>query len=511
MRTYAKFAALLAATIIGTVAAPALSQELKIAVTAENTTLASYETGSEVNSPGLRNVFEVLVARDPKTNQLVPELATSWEQIDPTTWEFRLREDVNYHDGSPFNANAAAFVLNFSYSEKEAFPIRKFMGPQIMAEAIDEYTLRITTDEPDPLIPERMYFTGIPSMQAIQSSRDTYDTQPVGTGPYKLKEWRRGQYLLLEANPDWWGLNDPEIDDPDFETVRFLFRPEGGVRSSMVLAGEADIGQFLDSDQCTQMKDAEGTDCVSAASVETLFIRFDTPSPVLGDQRIREAVLHALNVPAIISVIMGDTAMQAAQIVGPASNGFDPDLQPVAHDPKAAAALVNAAREDGVPVESTELFINVRQAAIPRVAEIAQAAQAMLAEVGLNVSVKIQESSIYNPEYGQKPGPDRNYITMHPIGNDFMDAASSFQTYATCDRGTSGICDKELDKMISEAAKITGQERTAALQKISGYIQDNAYMGFIGHLDLAYGISERVNWDVPLDHRFIVRQMTLTD
>ena len=102
MRTYAKFAALLAATIIGTVAAPALSQELKIAVTAENTTLASYETGSEVNSPGLRNVFEVLVARDPKTNQLVPELATSWEQIDPTTWEFRLREDVNYHDGSPF-------------------------------------------------------------------------------------------------------------------------------------------------------------------------------------------------------------------------------------------------------------------------------------------------------------------------------------------------------------------------------------------------------------------------
>ena len=76
------------------------------------------------------------------------------------------------------------------------------MGPQIMAEAIDEYTLRITTDEPDPLIPEQMYFTGIPSIQAIQSSRDTYDTRPIGTGSYKLKEWRWSQYLLLEANPD---------------------------------------------------------------------------------------------------------------------------------------------------------------------------------------------------------------------------------------------------------------------------------------------------------------------
>ena len=120
MKTYNECAALLATTIIGTAAAPALSQELKIAVTVENTTLASYETGSEVSSPGLRNIFEILASRDPQYNQLVPELATSWEQIDPTTWEFRLREGVIYHDGSPFNANAPAFVLNFSYSEKEA-------------------------------------------------------------------------------------------------------------------------------------------------------------------------------------------------------------------------------------------------------------------------------------------------------------------------------------------------------------------------------------------------------
>ena len=146
---------------------------------------------------------------------------------------------------------AARFVLNFSYSEKEAFLIRKFMGLQIMAEAIDEYTLRIMTDEPDPLILERMYFTGIPSMQAIQYSRDTYDTRPVGTGPCKLKEWHRGQFLLFEANPDWWGLIDPKFSFPDFETVRFLFRPEGGVLASVVFASEADISQFLDSDQWT--------------------------------------------------------------------------------------------------------------------------------------------------------------------------------------------------------------------------------------------------------------------
>jgi len=509
MTRYSVSAALRTAVAIIAVATPGLAEELVIAVTSENTSLASYEAGQEVNSPGLRNVFEVLVARDPDTNELIPELATGWTQIDPTKWEFELRQGVVHHDGSPFNAESAAFSINYVYAPEQDFPIRSFMGPQITAEATGEYTLQVSTAESDPLIPERMYFTAIPSMQALQTSPDTYGTDPVGTGPYRLAEWRRGQYLLLEANPDWWGLADPDVEAPQFETVRFLFRSEGGVRASMVQTGEAHIGQFLDANQCNGLIANDGTDCLSAPSVETLFIRFDTPSPVLGDARVRQAVLHALDVPSIISEIMGGTATQAAQIVGPASNGFDPALEPVAYDPAAARELIEAARADGVPVDSTELFINVRLAALPRIEEIAQVAQAMLADVGLRVSVKIQEASIYNPEYGQKPGPDRNYITIHPIGNDFMDAASSFQTYATCERGTSGICDPALDEMINTAATLVGDERTAALQAISGYIQENALLGFIGHLELAYGIDANLNWDVPLDHRLIVREMSL--
>lgn len=487
------------------------AQELAIAVVAENTTLGSNEAFQEVNSPGLRNIFEMLVVRDPGTNELVPELATSWRQIDPTTWEFQLREGVTFHDGSPFNAASAAYGINFSYSEEEALGLRQFMGPQISAEAVGEYTLHVITETPDPLVPERMYFTGLPSMQQLQTSRDTFETQPVGTGPYRLGEWRRGQYLLLEANPDWWGLDDPSVENPEFETVRFYFRPESGVRTSMVQTGEVHIAQFVDSDQCAQLAAEDGVDCLTAPSSETLFIRFDTPSPVLGDERIRQAILQAIDTEAIISVILGGTATPAAQIVGPASNGHDPSLQPVAHDPEAARALVDAAKADGVPVDETELVINVRQAALPRIEEIAQVMQAMLADVGLNVSVLIREASIYNPEYIQKPTPDRHYITVHPIGNDFMDAASTLQTYALCERGTSGICDETLDAMISEASVMVGEERTEALMEISQYIQDRAYMGFIAHLDLAYGVSDDLQWDVPLDHRFIVSNMGLAD
>ena len=506
-----KSLAIMSVTAFAIMFSPATSKELTIAVTSENTSLASHQAGSEVNSPGLRNIFEVLAARDPETNELMPELATSWSQINPTTWEFELRQGVTFHDGSPFNAESAAFSINWSWSEEQDFPLRQFMATQITAEAVGDYTIHVKTVDPDPLIPERMYFTGIPSMQAVQNNRDTYETQPVGTGPYRLGEWKRGQYLLLEANPDWWGLDDPSVANPQFETVRLMFRSEGGVRASMVEVGEANIGMFMDSDQCAQLAAGDGTDCLSAPSVETLFIRFDTPSPVLGDLRIRKAVLHALDIPSIISEIMGGTATHGSQIVGPASNGFDPTLEPHAFDPDAARALVDEARADGVPVDSTELFINVRQAALPRIEEIAQAAQAMLASVGLNAKVKIQEASIYNPEYGQKPGPGRNYITMHPVGNDPMDAASSYQTYATCARGTSGICDEELDAMIAEASTLVGFPRTAALQAIGRRIHAQAYIGFVGQLDLAYGVSSNIEWDVPLDHRFIVRNMGLAD
>ena len=287
-----------------------------------------------------------------------------------------MRKGVTFHDGSPFNAESAAFSINWSWSEEQD-PLRQFMATQITAEAVGDYTIHVKTVDPDPLIPERMYFTGIPSMQAVLNNRDTYETQPVGTGPYRLGEWQRGQYLLLKANPDWWGLDDPSVANPQFETVRLMFRSEGGVRASMVEVGEANIGMFMDSDQCAQLAAGDGTDCLSAPSVETLFIRFDTPSPVLGDLRIRKAVLHALDIPSIISEIMGGTATHGSQIVGPASNGFDPTLEPM-FDPDAARALVDEARADGVPVDTTELFINVRQAALPRIEEIAQAAQAML-------------------------------------------------------------------------------------------------------------------------------------
>lgn len=485
------------------------SDLLVVAVPSENTTLASHQSPQEVNSPGLKNIYEGLVTRDPVTNEIVGELATSWEQIEPTRWRFVLREGVKFHDGTDFNADAAAFAINFLFADEEDRLLRSFMGSQTTAEVVDDMTIDVITEEPDPIIPERMYFTGIPSKRLLEEQYDTYETNPIGTGPYMYDEWVRGQYFQIKANPDWWGLtSDDAIGEITFDRVRFVPRPEGGVRTSLIQTGEAQLAMFLSAEQCDTLRAASGTDCVQGPSVETLFIRFDTPNPVLADARVRRAIILATDRATINDSVLGGQITLGSQIVGPASFGFDPDLEPYPFDPDQARALIAEARADGVPVDQP-LMINMRQEAIPRIEEVGQAMQQMLRDVGLNVDLQLQEASIYNPEYGEKPTASRNYITVHPVGNDPMDAASSYQSYGTCDRGISGICDPALDALIAEASQAVGEERRALLQQVGGYIHDNALLGFFGQLDLAYGVVEGFEWNVPLDHRLHATRMSL--
>ena len=95
--------------------------------------------------PVTRNIYEVLVNRDPVSGDLVPELATEWTQVDDTTWRFKLREGVKFQDGEPFNAEAAAWMINYLYAEENATHVRGSMGPQITAKVVDDYTIDVKT------------------------------------------------------------------------------------------------------------------------------------------------------------------------------------------------------------------------------------------------------------------------------------------------------------------------------------------------------------------------------
>ena len=493
--------------------APAVqpSGEVVIAIGIEPVNLDAWRGFAGPQGPGLRAVTEPLLRRVFETGEIVPQLATDWEQISDTTIRFTLRQGVTFHDGSPFNAEAAATCINWTFAEENAFDLLDFLGP-MSAEAVDEFTLDVSTPEPDPMLLEKMDFVNISSGKQILEDPESYHTTLIGTGAYKFVEWRKGESITYEANLDWWGIDNPAEARGaiTFEKGTYRFLAEDQVRTAGVLAGEIDIAQFVTAEQCQELEAHEGTQCISCPSVETIFIRMDTNSPMLKDIRVRKALQLAIDKELIIETLLGGSATLAGQIVNPTATGHNPNLTPYPYDPDYARYLLGQAEADGVPVDM-EITLGARIGVFPGIEEIMQAVANMLGEVGFNVTTRF-----YDPEaFGKimlvniKDVPeDRNFVAIHGHGNEIFDFATSYKYYYSCDGILSVYCNPEAEQLWLDALPLSGAERDEKLQQLNRVLYDDYAAGYIGHLDLAYGVSDRVDWKCGLDHRIIIPEIS---
>ncbi|MGH2616356.1 MAG: ABC transporter substrate-binding protein, partial [Thermomicrobiales bacterium] len=351
--------------------------KIVISLAAEPSTLENWNAYSLDGHPVLRNIFEALLNRDPATNDLVGELATAWEWTDDRTLRFTLREGVTFHDGTPLTPENAASGLNYTWSSENAFDIIQFMGPQINATAVDETTLDVSTEEPDPILPARLYFSPLPNMTQVEERPDSLPNEAIGTGPYQLVEWARGERIVLTAYPDWWGNADPEAayGAQSIKDVEYVWRPESTVRAAQVNAGEAQIARFLTPEDC-----ASTPVCEESPSVETVFLRLDTMHPVMSDIRIREAIGLAVDKERLVEQIFGGGEV-ATQLVGPSAVGYNADLTALPYDMDRARQLVEEAAADGVPIDM-EINVTVRRGAYPRNEELGEYVANQLNEIG---------------------------------------------------------------------------------------------------------------------------------
>jgi len=482
---------------------------ITIALQEEPRSLASWNAYSNDGHPILRNVQEALVNRDPETNEIIGELATSWEQTAPTTWRFTLREGVSFHDGSAFNAESAADGLNYVLSPENAFAMRTFLGPEVTAEAVDESTLDVITETPDPILPTRLYFVTIPSMEAIDKDPDAYETSPVGTGPYKFVEWNRGQDITLEANEDWWGREETDAamgQNEEITEAKYVFRPETEVRAAMAETGEADFARWLNEDQCQA-----APQCVSAAGVETIILRMDTPNPTLSDERIREAIALSFDKAQLMDELLGG-GTPAAQIVGESATGFNENLQPFPEDVDSAKQLVQEAAADGVPVDA-KIVVTAREGFILRANEVVQVIAQSLQEIGLTgVTSELLETAAFEEQwtagYDNIP-PDRGWVGLQSHGNELMDYSASVEGYYACEGPTSAYCDQTLQKQYEEATTLEVEAREKALEDIAAYVYEHVPVVPIGQPNFHFGLSEELQWTPRLDGFVLLKEMTL--
>lgn len=487
--------------------------ELVVVANASPQSMQAQTAYKEVNAIGIRNVIEQLTTLDPETGELIPMLATSWEQVEPTRWRFQLREGVTFHDGTPFNAEAAAVGMNWVWDPENAYSIREMRGPELTAMAADEYVLDIVTEAPDPLLPRRVYFAGLTSAEQILNDPASHDTTPIGTGPYKFVEWAQGQYWLSEKNEDWWGNTaDDAYGEIFFDSVRVVIRPEETVRAAMVEAGEAHLAMFITVDDCNRFEDAGNLKCVLEPSDTYLQMRLDQDGahPTLSDLRFREAVFTAVDTAGIREFIMVHAAPLNGQMLPiPGATGYHDGLEDYPYDPERAKALIEELKAEGHEIPT--MHLSTRIGSTPRNGEMIEAIGAMLQEVGIPNTVAVEEPSIFNVRYTTKPSPERAYMGLHVQGNPMLDYAGTFTANYSCGSHISVWCDEEFDARLTEASSMVGDERHEALRALNEYAHENYAIGGIGLASRAYGVPENFEWSFGIDHRIQAVNMRLAD
>ena len=209
----------------GLLAGPVLAQELKIGVSTEPSALDPHYHNLGPNNQMAFTIFDTLILQD-ETQKLTPGLAESWKAINDTTWEFKLRKNVKFHDGSPFTAADVVFSMaRPAKVPNSPSPFTLFTRSFSEVKVIDDFTVQFVTKAPAPLLPTDLSRVAIMSSKAAKADvAEGMTTEAlskgeglIGTGPYKFVEWTRGNRIVLAANPNYWG------GKPAWERV--IYRP----------------------------------------------------------------------------------------------------------------------------------------------------------------------------------------------------------------------------------------------------------------------------------------------
>ena len=273
------------------------------------------------NGPDLAvisEIYETLLQLDPKTGQLLPNLAVSYEVKEPTLWEFKLRRDVLFHDGSKLTAADVKYSIELITDPANHSPHFTQLASVEKIDTPDDYTVQIRTKTPDPLLGRRMQpIGGTGRVFIVSKSYGTSHTpqevndQPMGTGPYRLSAWRKGQSVTLTRNDHYWGRM------PDAEEGIFTFIPENGTRVNALLRGEVDVIQRVPIPDVARIE--KSPDAMVASDphglVHTMLLNM--LQPPFDDINVRKAFAHALDMKTIIGSLLGKYGRVLGVPMGP--------------------------------------------------------------------------------------------------------------------------------------------------------------------------------------------------
>jgi len=399
----------------------------------------------------LTNVYDGLVTLSPEM-ELEPGLAISWETVDPTHWRFTLREGVRFHDGTPLVAEdvAASFRRGL---DLPASAVRHYLAGIRDATAEDGRTVVVETAGPLPDLLNRLAFLLI--IPAAQASSERL-ADPVGTGSYRVIETDAAGDILVRAWDGWRGR-------PAVTSARFTFRADDNAAATALITGEADVCHLLPDDRVVEVAAQPGLRLVQQPrlAVQLLSVHLDrgaAGSP-LEDERVRRAILIALDRQGWIDRAFMGSGTVASQLVHPAVLGYDPTIHPPPHDHQAAARLLSEAGFAG----GFDVVLTCRPSQIGDAALIA----ADLAQVGIRVT------TVATPPNSAQPSPVfLDYFSWACATGDAADLLNTMvrsrDELAGVGFGTvSALTDPEIDRLLAAADHELDPDRRRTLLQLA--------------------------------------------
>ncbi|MES2071965.1 MAG: ABC transporter substrate-binding protein [Pseudomonadota bacterium] len=350
--------AAMAAALSFTVATPppAYAADLKIGLAADVSSLDPHYLNIAPNISFASHLFDALVHVD-ANGRLIPGLATSWKAIDATTWEFKLRRGVKFHDGSELTADDVIFSLDRPATlSNSPGPFTSYTKQIVGKQAVDGYTVRLKTAKPyGPLALDVSSIFIVSKKAALHATSDDFNSGKtlIGTGPFKFLSFKRGDSIEVVRNDNYWG------DKAAWDKVTFRIITSGAPRVAALLAGDVDAIDGVPPADVAKLKSNPKFRLEQKISWRTLFWELDQQTraspyitdkagkPLAGnplkDVRVRQAISKAINRKALVERTLEGLAIPASNIVAPGILGYNEELKVEAYDPEGAKKLLAAA------------------------------------------------------------------------------------------------------------------------------------------------------------------------
>jgi peptide/nickel transport system substrate-binding protein len=399
----------------------------------------------------VQQALETLTVID--NGQPAPKLATKWDTPDPKTWVFHLREGVNFSDGTPFT---------------------------------DDKTVTIRTSAPLGTLPSSLSLIFIG--QGAKVGDDAYWQKPIGTGPFTIDSFSPDDKVVLTRNEGYWG------DKAKVARLEILDMPEVAARVTALSNNEVDVLASIPPDQVTEVSDVDGVKYGTGDSYNYYFAWFNQNRKPFNDIRVRQALLHALDLQGTISGLFGDLGTVGRSPVTQAVFGAT-QLEPPTHDTELAKQLLAQA---GYP-NGIDISMQWPLEGGPNIKAMAQAFISDWAKAGIRVKPLEKERATWLKDFAALDWD----INLQTNTTGTGDADFTLNRLYTCAAKRLGYCNKDLDAILAQArASLDPNERKTLYAQADKMLWDDAVAAFPVDLKTNYAVRDNVQgFEMPVNGR----------